>query len=301
MREFAAKIFKGDKVIWGCYAILWIISLVEYYSASAGISLRVSPNFTSQVMGQVGYLMLGLMLMLAIIHIIPRTMFRLIAWLGMPIVLILFVLLFSSHGVTQNEATRQVRLFGFSIQVSEIAKVVLVAYISEILPKGDKKMANITAKDVAALRAKTGLGMMDCKKALVEAEGDVEKAVKILREKGLATAEKKAGRVAAEGRVDIMTKNGVTAMALHGNKSQGQRLRALADFKAGRVTVLVATDIAARGIDINELPKVINYDLPQNSEIYVHRIGRTGRAGKEGTAITLFTGLKNEFYAIILT
>ena len=73
-------------------------------------------------------------------------------------------------------------------------------------------MANITAKDVAALRAKTGLGMMDCKKALVEAEGDVEKAVEILREKGLATAEKKAGRVAAEGRVDIMTKNGVTAM-----------------------------------------------------------------------------------------
>ena len=73
-------------------------------------------------------------------------------------------------------------------------------------------MANITAKDVAALRAKTGLGMMDCKKALVEAEGDVDKAIKILREKGLATAEKKAGRVAAEGRVDVMTKNGVTAM-----------------------------------------------------------------------------------------
>ena len=73
-------------------------------------------------------------------------------------------------------------------------------------------MANITAKDVADLRARTGLGMMDCKKALVEAEGDVEKAVKILREKGLATAEKKAGRIAAEGRVDILSKNGVTAM-----------------------------------------------------------------------------------------
>ena len=73
-------------------------------------------------------------------------------------------------------------------------------------------MANITAKDVAELRAKTGLGMMDCKKALVEAEGDVEKAVKILREKGLATAEKKADRVAAEGVVAIMSKNGVTAM-----------------------------------------------------------------------------------------
>ena len=73
-------------------------------------------------------------------------------------------------------------------------------------------MAAITAKDVAALRAKTGLGMMDCKKALVEAEGDMEKAVKILREKGLATAAKKEGRIAAEGVVDIMTEGDVTAM-----------------------------------------------------------------------------------------
>ena len=73
-------------------------------------------------------------------------------------------------------------------------------------------MAAITAKDVATLRAKTGLGMMDCKKALVEAEGDMDKAVKILREKGLATAAKKEGRIAAEGIVDIYTENGVTAM-----------------------------------------------------------------------------------------
>lgn len=73
-------------------------------------------------------------------------------------------------------------------------------------------MANITAKDVAALRAKTGLGMMECKKALVEADGDVEKAIKILREKGLATATKKESRIAAEGIVDIMTVNDVTAM-----------------------------------------------------------------------------------------
>lgn len=73
-------------------------------------------------------------------------------------------------------------------------------------------MANITAKDVAALRAKTGLGMMDCKKALVESDGDIEKAIKILREKGLATAAKKESRVAAEGIVDIMTVGNVTAM-----------------------------------------------------------------------------------------
>lgn len=67
-------------------------------------------------------------------------------------------------------------------------------------------MAQISAKDVAALRAKTGLGMMDCKKALVEAEGDAEKAIKILREKGLATAAKKEGRIASEGVVDILVK-----------------------------------------------------------------------------------------------
>lgn len=73
-------------------------------------------------------------------------------------------------------------------------------------------MANITAKDVAALRAKTGLGMMDCKKALVEAEGDIENAIKILREKGLATAAKKESRIAAEGIVDILVKGDVAAM-----------------------------------------------------------------------------------------
>ena len=73
-------------------------------------------------------------------------------------------------------------------------------------------MANITAKDVAALRAKTGLGMMECKKALVEAEGDTEKAIKILREKGLATASKKESRIAAEGIVDVMTVGNTTAM-----------------------------------------------------------------------------------------
>ena len=85
----------------------------------------------------------------------------------------------------------------------------------------------------------------------------------------------------------FLEKSGIKTAAIHGNKSQGQRLRALADFKAGRVTVLVATDIAARGIDINELPKVINYDLPMVAEDYVHRIGRTGRNGASGEAVSL--------------
>jgi len=81
--------------------------------------------------------------------------------------------------------------------------------------------------------------------------------------------------------------DGITAAAIHGNKSQGARTRALADFKANKIQVLVATDIAARGIDITELPHVVNFDLPNVAEDYVHRIGRTGRAGLEGEAISL--------------
>jgi ATP-dependent RNA helicase RhlE len=81
--------------------------------------------------------------------------------------------------------------------------------------------------------------------------------------------------------------DGITAAAIHGNKSQGARTRALADFKANKVRVLVATDIAARGIDIDQLPHVVNYELPNVAEDYVHRIGRTGRAGNEGEAMSL--------------
>lgn len=79
----------------------------------------------------------------------------------------------------------------------------------------------------------------------------------------------------------------VTAAAIHGNKSQGARTKALADFKKGTVRVLVATDIAARGLDIDQLPQVVNFDLPNVPEDYVHRIGRTGRAGASGHAVSL--------------
>ena len=87
--------------------------------------------------------------------------------------------------------------------------------------------------------------------------------------------------------VTQLEKDGITAMAIHGNKSQSARTKALADFKDGKITVLVATDIAARGIDIDQLPHVVNYDLPNVSEDYVHRIGRTGRAGSNGVAVSL--------------
>ncbi len=84
-----------------------------------------------------------------------------------------------------------------------------------------------------------------------------------------------------------LEENGIGAAAIHGNKSQGARTRALADFKAGSIRILVATDIAARGLDIEQLPQVVNFDLPSVPEDYVHRIGRTGRAGMTGKAVSL--------------
>jgi ATP-dependent RNA helicase RhlE len=86
---------------------------------------------------------------------------------------------------------------------------------------------------------------------------------------------------------EFLNDQGITAMAIHGNKSQGARTKALADFKSGDLQVLVATDIAARGIDIDQLPHVVNFELPNVPEDYVHRIGRTGRAGATGEAISL--------------
>jgi ATP-dependent RNA helicase RhlE len=91
-----------------------------------------------------------------------------------------------------------------------------------------------------------------------------------------------ANRLASQLEAD-----GISATAIHGNKSQGARTKALADFKAGSVRALVATEVAARGLDIDQLPHVINFELPHVAEDYIHRIGRTGRAGSEGEAVSL--------------
>jgi ATP-dependent RNA helicase RhlE len=84
-----------------------------------------------------------------------------------------------------------------------------------------------------------------------------------------------------------LQQDGISSTAIHGNKSQGARTRALTEFKSGKARVLVATDVAARGLDIDQLPHVVNFDLPAVAEDYVHRIGRTGRAGNEGVAVSL--------------
>jgi len=94
-----------------------------------------------------------------------------------------------------------------------------------------------------------------------------------------------------------LNKNGFTCEAIHGDMNQSQRTRVMEGFKSARLPILVCTDVAARGIDVNDVDYVINYDIPQNSEYYVHRIGRTGRAGKEGTAISITCG-RRQFFQI---
>jgi ATP-dependent RNA helicase RhlE len=98
---------------------------------------------------------------------------------------------------------------------------------------------------------------------------------------------------------DRLSQEGMAAAAIHGNKSQGARTRALEGFKSGELRVLVATDIAARGIDIHQLPHVVNLDLPNQAEDYVHRIGRTGRAGHNGHAVSLVAAEEHELLRAI--
>src|SRR5438046_369500 len=96
-----------------------------------------------------------------------------------------------------------------------------------------------------------------------------------------------------------LNRDGIHTAAIHGDKSQPERLQALADFKAGKVGVLVATDVAARGLDIEDLPHVVNFELPNSPEDYVHRIGRTGRAGASGEAISRVCAEEHERLAAI--
>ena len=95
----------------------------------------------------------------------------------------------------------------------------------------------------------------------------------------------------------ILNRAGIRSCAIHGNKSQNARVKAMNDFKSGECRVMIATDIAARGIDISELSHVFNYDLPEVPETYVHRIGRTARAGADGTAVSFCAPEEQEYLA----
>jgi ATP-dependent RNA helicase RhlE len=108
-----------------------------------------------------------------------------------------------------------------------------------------------------------------------------------------------ATRYATEHIATKLRRLGIPAAALSGDKSQGARTKALADFKEGRVKVLIATDVAARGIDIAQLPAVVNYDLPRSTTDYVHRIGRTGRAGESGVAVSFVPEAFEQHFRLI--
>jgi superfamily II DNA/RNA helicase len=108
-----------------------------------------------------------------------------------------------------------------------------------------------------------------------------------------------ATKYATEHVAEKLRRAGIEAVALHGELSQGARTTALADFKAARVRVLVATDVAARGLDIAQLPVVVNYDLPRSPVDYQHRIGRTGRAGESGTAVSFISAETDAHFRLI--
>jgi ATP-dependent RNA helicase RhlE len=108
-----------------------------------------------------------------------------------------------------------------------------------------------------------------------------------------------ATQYSTEHVADKLRRAGIAAAAFHGKLSQGARTKALADFKAGRVKVLIATDVAARGIDIEQLPAVVNYDLPRSTADYTHRIGRTGRAGESGVAVSFVIATAEAHFRLI--
>jgi len=159
----------------------------------------------------------------------------------------------------------------FSDEIRELAATLLKDPQSvQVTPR------NTTVQRIAQLIHPVGRGKKKALLAHIIQEHDWSQVLVFTRTK-----------FGANNVAEFLTKNGIEAMALHGNKSQSARTQALGDFKAGTVRALVATDIAARGIDIDDLPHVVNYDIPNVCEDYVHRIGRTGRAGAEGQAVSL--------------
>ncbi len=174
--------------------------------------------------------------------------------------------------------------------IREIPKKKQTLLFSATMPKEIKELTNTLLKDPVHIEVTPESSTVD---KITQSLYYVDKANKrkllidLLTNKGIATALVFTRTKAIANRVvKYLDAANIKANAIHGNKSQNARQLALANFKSGKISVLVATDIAARGIDINDLSHVINYDLPNEPESYVHRIGRTGRAGSSGIAIS---------------
>lgn len=183
---------------------------------------------------------------------------------------------------------------GFIHDIKRVLKVVpkkrQTLFFSATMPNAIRKLADeiltapveVTVSPVSSTAEKVSQSVF-----FIEKKEKVALLTKVLqRDKMTQTLVFMRTKHGADRLTKSLGKSGVQAACIHGNKSQNARQNALASFKSGKINVLIATDIAARGIDIKELPLVINYDLPQDSETYVHRIGRTGRAGSEGKALS---------------
>ena len=172
---------------------------------------------------------------------------------------------------------------------------------SATMPKEIEELADSLLHDPAVVKVdpvSSTVDRIDQKLYFVEKKQKIELLAYLLQDKSIVNAlvfsrtKHGADRIAR-----LLNKAGITAAAIHGNKSQTARVNALEGFKAGKTHVLVATDIAARGIDISELSHVFNYDLPEVPETYVHRIGRTARAGADGVAISFCSTEEREYLA----
>lgn len=172
---------------------------------------------------------------------------------------------------------------------------------SATMPKEIEELADSLLHDPAVVKVdpvSSTVDRIDQKLYFVEKKQKIELLAYLLQDKSIVNAlvfsrtKHGADRIAR-----LLNKAGITAATIHGNKSQTARVNALEGFKAGKTRVLVATDIAARGIDISELSHVFNYDLPEVPETYVHRIGRTARAGADGVAISFCSTEEREYLA----
>jgi len=162
---------------------------------------------------------------------------------------------------------------------------------SATMPKSIEELAHSLLRDPATVEVTPPSSTVDrIRQAVMFVEAENKKAAtlllvdnpKVVRAVVFTLMKHEANKVA-----EFLNKNGIPSEAIHGNKSQGARERAMNGFRAGSVKVLVATDIAARGIHVDDVSHVFNYDLPNVPESYVHRIGRTARAGREGWAVSL--------------